>query len=125
MGKKKQSADTDRQLGFEDALAKLETIAHELEEGRLDLSDALARYEEGVNLLAGCHKILKKAERRIELLSGVDAEGNPIVQPFDEDEADASKAPNKKTSGRKARTSGNTPESPLDENDVDASGRLF
>ena len=29
-------------------------------------------------------EILQRAQRRIEILSGVDAEGNPITQPFDD-----------------------------------------
>ena len=39
--------------------------------------------------LATCQQLLERAERRIELLSGVDANGNPITQPFDEVEAEA------------------------------------
>lgn len=67
---------------FEAALAQLEAIANELEDGTLGLADALARYEEAVRLLEHCHGLLKGAERRIELLSGVDAEGNPVTRPF-------------------------------------------
>ena len=54
-----------------------------------DLSDALARYEEGVKHLKGCQQLLETAERKIELLSGVDAEGNPITKPFEEGEVDS------------------------------------
>ena len=35
-------------------------------------------------MLRQSYDILQKAERRIELLSGVDAEGNPITEPFDD-----------------------------------------
>jgi exodeoxyribonuclease VII small subunit len=69
---------------FEDALVRLEAIVRELEEGRVGLAEALSRYEEGVGLLGLCHGLLERAERRIELLAGVDAEGNPIVAPFDD-----------------------------------------
>ncbi|HVU89161.1 MAG TPA: exodeoxyribonuclease VII small subunit [Pirellulales bacterium] len=68
---------------FEQALAELETIMHELEEGKLGLAEGLARYEQGVGLLKQCHELLSQAERRIELLCGVDADGNPITQPFE------------------------------------------
>ncbi len=56
---------------------------HELEEGKLGLAQGLARYERGVGLLKQCHELLSQAERRIELLCGMDADGNPITQPFE------------------------------------------
>jgi exodeoxyribonuclease VII small subunit len=72
------------QLGFEDALERLEEIVHSLEEGDIGLNESLARYEEGIKLLRQSYELLQRAERRIELLSGVDAEGNAITQPFDD-----------------------------------------
>ena len=69
---------------FEDALARLEAIVRDLEEGQLGLAEALARYETGVGLLKDCHRLLERAERKIELLCGFDAEGNPIVTDFDD-----------------------------------------
>ncbi len=69
---------------FELALARLEALVRELEDGRIGLAEALARYEEGVGLLKQCFGQLEAAERRIELLTGVDAAGNPVVQPFDD-----------------------------------------
>lgn len=69
---------------FEDSLAKLEGIVEDLEAGELGLADALASYEEGVARLRRCHAQLEAAERRIELLSGVDADGNPVTEPFDD-----------------------------------------
>jgi exodeoxyribonuclease VII small subunit len=73
---------------FEEALTNLETIVHELEEGQIGLADALTRYEQGVKLLKQCYGMLEGAERKIELLSGFDAAGNPLTQPYD-DEASA------------------------------------
>jgi exodeoxyribonuclease VII small subunit len=72
------------QPSFEDALGRLEEIVHALEGGELGLNEALERYEEGVKLLRQSYDLLQRAERRIELLSGIDAEGNPITQPFDD-----------------------------------------
>jgi exodeoxyribonuclease VII small subunit len=71
-------------IAFEDALARLEEIVHSLEEGNIGLSESLERYEEGVKLLRQSYEILQRAERKIEILSGVDAEGRPIVEPFDD-----------------------------------------
>jgi exodeoxyribonuclease VII small subunit len=76
--------DNDNILSFEQSLKRLEEIVHLLEEGELGLNEALARYEEGVTLLRQSYDLLQRAERRIELLSGVDAEGNPVTQPFDD-----------------------------------------
>jgi exodeoxyribonuclease VII small subunit len=83
--KKPSEADCDTP-SFEESLGELELIVGELESGKLGLSDALARYEEGVKHLKSCHQLLERVERKIEILSGMDAEGNPITQPFDEQE---------------------------------------
>jgi exodeoxyribonuclease VII small subunit len=71
-------------LDFEGALKRLEQIVHTLEEGDIGLDEALQQYEEGVRLLRQTNDLLQRAERRIELLSGIDAEGNPVTQPFDD-----------------------------------------
>jgi exodeoxyribonuclease VII small subunit len=71
-------------LDFEAALVRIEGIVHELEEGKTGLADSLARYEEGVQLLRQCFGLLEKAERRIELLVGVDGAGNLLTEPFDD-----------------------------------------
>ncbi len=71
---------------FEEHLTRLEEIVHLLEDGRLPLGDALARYEEGVQCLRECYTALKSAERKIELLVGMDSEGNPITECFEENE---------------------------------------
>ncbi len=81
---KKSNQNDATQLNFEDALKRLEEIVHALEEGDVGLSEALEKYEQGVKLLRQSYELLQKAERRIELLSGVDAEGNPIAEPFDD-----------------------------------------
>ncbi len=68
---------------FEQALAELERIVRELEDGQTGLEDALARYEQGVGLLKGCYEQLRQAEQRILLLTGVDDQGQPILKPFE------------------------------------------
>jgi exodeoxyribonuclease VII small subunit len=67
---------------FEQALAQLEQIVHSLEEGQTGLSDSLAQYEQGVKLLRQCHDLLAQAERKIEVLAGFDAQGNPVTEAF-------------------------------------------
>lgn len=74
---------------FEAALASLEAIVHDLEDGDLGLAEALARYEAGIKHLRHCYDLLEQAERKIELLTGIDAEGRAKTVPFAEDEPDA------------------------------------
>jgi exodeoxyribonuclease VII small subunit len=69
-------------LTFEQALADLECIVHELEDGEVGLEESLARYEQGVGLLRRCYGQLRAAEQRILQLTGVDEEGQPISHPF-------------------------------------------
>lgn len=71
---------------FEAALASLEAIVHDLEDGDLGLAEALARYEQGIKHLRHCYDLLEQAERKIELLTGIDAEGRAKTVPFAEDE---------------------------------------
>jgi exodeoxyribonuclease VII small subunit len=84
MAKNAVNDPSPAQPTFEDALRRLEEIVHLLEEGEIGLSESLERYEEGVKLLRQSFDLLQRAERRIELLSGMDAEGNPVTQPFDD-----------------------------------------
>jgi exodeoxyribonuclease VII small subunit len=70
-------------IAFEAALEELERIVDALESGDATLAEALARYERGIKLLAHCHGLLDGAERTVALLSGVDADGQPVMTPFD------------------------------------------
>ncbi|MCY4602348.1 MAG: exodeoxyribonuclease VII small subunit [Acidobacteria bacterium] len=54
---------------FESALAELESIVKNLENGSLTLEKSLALFERGVELSRYCHTRLEDAERRIEVLS--------------------------------------------------------
>lgn len=83
MGKKKEA---DAQLCFEDALKELESIVGKLESGKLGLEESLAQYEQGVRHLKQCYQLLEHAERRIQLVSGLDASGNPFTVALDEDD---------------------------------------
>jgi exodeoxyribonuclease VII small subunit len=54
---------------FEAAIAELEAIVKQLEEGDLALEKSLALYERGVQLSRFCHARLEDAEKRIEVLN--------------------------------------------------------
>jgi exodeoxyribonuclease VII small subunit len=90
------------ELSFEAAVAALEKVVRELEEGQIGLSDALTRYERGVKLLGQCQAILERAERRIELLTGVDGAGGPRTEPLD----DTQSGTEQKQQGRRLRRGG-------------------
>ncbi|WP_447979190.1 exodeoxyribonuclease VII small subunit [Candidatus Nitrospira bockiana] len=55
-------------IKFEEALARLETIATELERGDLPLDESLKIFEEGIRLSKTCLKMLDEAERKVEIL---------------------------------------------------------
>ena len=74
---------TPTPLTFEQALAELDRIVRELEDGKTGLEDSLARYEQGVALLKQCYGQLRRVEHRIHELTGVDEQGNPLTKPFD------------------------------------------
>jgi len=77
---------------FEEALQRLEA-----KNGQLTLAEALADYEEGVRHLKTCYDLLQRAERRIELLQGVDADGRAIAEPFADEATEMAAGPAART----------------------------
>lgn len=71
---------------FDERLEKLEGIVAELERGELGLEPAIARYQEGVELLKTCHTTLKSVRARVEELSK-DAEGSLVAFDGDPDQS--------------------------------------
>ena len=67
---------------FESSLANLEQIVHDLEEGELSLAQSLERYEQGIKHYRHCLTLLDQAKQKVELLTGVDAQGNASTTPF-------------------------------------------
>jgi exodeoxyribonuclease VII small subunit len=54
---------------FESAIAELEKIVKQLEDGDLPLDTSLVLFERGVELSRFCHTQLGEAQRRIEVLT--------------------------------------------------------
>jgi exodeoxyribonuclease VII small subunit len=101
---KKKPADANEEVTFEQSLAELEQIVGQLEGGKLGLAESLTAYEQGVKRLKGCYRMLTAAERRIELVQGVDAEGRVTSAPFDdESSADLSEKSASRSRRRTAR----------------------
>ena len=115
MAKRPAQTKKSSDIPFEENLEQLEQIVADLESGTLSLDDALARYEQGVKRLRRCHEALAQAERKIELLAGVRADGTPITESFEE--ADVSL--------EKKRTSRSQRRSTEAIDDVDEAPRLF
>ena len=109
MGKEKPQEE----LTFEHALEGLQEIVSQLENGQLGLSESLECYQRGVGLLKHCHEALAGAARKIELLTGVDAAGNPVTEAFEDEQTTLDE---KQVSRSHRRSAGE---------DVDESGDLF
>lgn len=69
-------------MSFEDALAELERIVRQLEEGRVKLDDAISAYERGTLLKRHCEKKLRDAQAKIEKIT-VGSDGSVQTQPMD------------------------------------------
>ena len=72
---------------FESAIAELEKIVKQLEEGDLALDKSLALFERGVELSRYCHDQLGAAQRRIEVLTeqGALKDASHLAESDDED----------------------------------------
>ena len=60
-------------LSFEEAFRRLSEMAESLEQGGLTLSEATARYEEGMSLVRRCNQLLNEAELKISNLKDAHA----------------------------------------------------
>jgi exodeoxyribonuclease VII small subunit len=72
---------------FESAIAELDAIVKQMEEGDLPLDKSLALFERGVALSRYCQEQLAAAERRIEQLTdrGELRDASHLVDPADVD----------------------------------------
>jgi exodeoxyribonuclease VII small subunit len=75
---------TDATPSFDEGLDRLEALVQQLEAGSLSLEDALARFEEGVQLSQSLQKQLAEAQRRVEVLKaglGGEYRAEPLDEP--------------------------------------------
>ncbi len=68
-------------IPFETALAELESLVGQLEQGELTLEDSLQRFERGVALVRSCQNTLREAEQKVEQL--IERNGPLEIAPFD------------------------------------------
>ena len=69
-----------KDLPFEEALKKLESVVEAMESGDLPLESLLARFEEGTRLVKTCQAKLEEAELKISKLEK-NAAGEPVLKP--------------------------------------------
>ena len=121
---KQKKPDDQDSPNFEAAMERLEEIVQDLEDGDLGLDHSLQRYEEGVKYLKICHQKLKDTELKIELLTGLDAEGNPVTAPFDDPATTLEEKQQRRAKRRSRPAKQDKPTSPPD-SDVDIQSDLF
>ncbi len=64
-----QSQPPSPKLSFEDALAKLEEIVQQMEEGKVPLEESIEKYAAAQELIKQCRMILESAEKKIHILA--------------------------------------------------------
>jgi len=67
---------------FESALARLEQITQELENGDLSLEASLKKFDEGIKLTEFCNAKLSEARTKVEIL--LEKDGRLEAEPFDQ-----------------------------------------
>ena len=127
MAKKRPKKKPPGVPDFEQALEMLERIVTELEEGKIGLAESLKQYEEGVKLLRHCHDVLRTAQRKVELVTGVDAQGNPVSIPLDDSDQSSEEKAKGPSRRRAMRSSDPAPGVPphTEGTGMDSSGGLF
>lgn len=78
-----EGAGAEATASFEESAKRLATIVEQLEGGELSLEDSLVLFEEGVTLARTAEERLVRAERRIEELLSVDANGRAVTKAFE------------------------------------------
>ncbi len=71
---------------FAQALEELERIVSEIEQGKVSLEESIAKYEQGIQLVAQCKTILDAAEKKIQLLAK--GEGETLAAAGELEEAE-------------------------------------
>jgi len=70
-------------LDFETALAELEGLVEQMEQGDLSLDESLKQFERGVELTRACQTALKEAEQKVQIL--LEKDGQAELESFTSD----------------------------------------
>jgi exodeoxyribonuclease VII small subunit len=71
--KKANPPDAAEPRSFESAFVELQRVVEQLEDGGLDLEDALRAFERGTHLVQTCQRIIDEAELRVTRLTAESA----------------------------------------------------
>lgn len=74
---------TPKKLNLEQALAELNSLVEKMEQGELDLDEALKDFERGVFLTRYCQKLLSDAEQKVQIL--MQEEGQAVLKTYQVD----------------------------------------
>ncbi len=81
---RKASNKAQEPLAFEQAMAELEGLAEQMEQGELTLEQALDHFERGIALTRRCRQSLDAAQQKVQILLEQDAEAE--LHPYTESE---------------------------------------
>ena len=73
-----------KSVNLEKALAELEKLVEEMEQGNLSLEDSLKRFEKGIALTSDCQEALQKAELKVQEL--IEKNGKLLEKDFEVDD---------------------------------------
>ena len=71
-------------VNLEKALAELEKLVEEMEQGNLSLEESLKRFEKGIALTSECQEALQNAELKVQEL--IEQTGKLLEKDFEIDE---------------------------------------
>jgi exodeoxyribonuclease VII small subunit len=71
---------------FEESVRQLAEIVDKLEGGDLPLDEAVALFENGMQIAKRSQAQLDNAERKVEELLAVDEDGMPVTRDFEDEE---------------------------------------
>jgi len=80
MNKANKYADIEK-MSFEKAMAELEMIVSDLENGSIELEESIEKYQRGIQLKKHCDQKLKEANMKIDQIE-IDKNGNVTEKPF-------------------------------------------
>lgn len=107
---------------FEEALAEIQAIVDDLEEGAIGLEESMQRFERGTSLLKSCYGLLKEAEQRIEILTARNEVGELVTEPFDASATHEQESPK---AGRRKKTTAKKKKPSADDDDAGEDETLF
>lgn len=93
MAKAKQDSDSKpaadpaaaEKFDFESALAELEQLVEQMEQGELSLEESLQQFERGIALTRACQQALQAAEQKVQILLNETPQAQ--LSEFDSDSA--------------------------------------